>query len=111
MIVPIWINVRYQQRERQDSQNLSDDAFFRLHVTCAQSIIGAEKFPDAGILLKFDDDDGDIQCFETIKEAFGSLTEDDIFQPYISDIDFRSTIENMLERTTMVLVKVFTFLL
>ena len=33
--VPIWIIVGFQQRERQDSQNLANDTFYRPPVTSA----------------------------------------------------------------------------
>ena len=36
--VPIWIIVGFQQRERQDSQNLANDTFYRPPVTSAQCI-------------------------------------------------------------------------
>ena len=48
--VPIWIIVRFQQRERQDSQSLANDTFYRPPVTNAQCIIAAEKNPDSAIL-------------------------------------------------------------
>ena len=57
MNVPIWIIIGFQQRDRQDSQNLNNDTFCRLPVVSAQCIIGREKYPDAGILLNYDDDD------------------------------------------------------
>ena len=57
MNVPICIIIGFQQRDRQDSQNLNNDKFFRLPVISAQCIIGTEKYPDAGILLNYDDDD------------------------------------------------------
>ena len=57
MNVPIWIIIGFQQRDRQDSHNLNNDSFFRLPVVSAQAIIGTEKYPDAGILLNYDDDD------------------------------------------------------
>ena len=41
--VPIWINIGFQQRDRQDSQNLNHDTFCRLPVTSAQSVFGTEK--------------------------------------------------------------------
>ena len=50
MNVPIWIIIGFQQRDRQDSQNLNIDTFCRLPVVSAQSIIGTEKYPDVGIL-------------------------------------------------------------
>ena len=51
MNVHIWIFIWFQQRDRQDSQNLKIDTFCRLPVTGAQCIIGMEKHPDAGIML------------------------------------------------------------
>ena len=57
MNVPIWIIIGFQQQDRQDSQNLNNDTFCRLPVVSAQSIIGTENYPDAGILLNYDDDD------------------------------------------------------
>ena len=69
MNVPIWIIIRFQQRDREDSQNLNNDAFCRLPVVSAQCIIGTEKYPDARILLNYDDDDY-AQGYAQIKEAF-----------------------------------------
>ena len=54
--VPIWAIVGVQQRDRQDSQNLDSDIFYRPPVACAQCIIETENYPDAGILLNYDDD-------------------------------------------------------
>ena len=90
MNVPIWKIIGFHQRDRQDSQNLNNDTFFRLPVVSAQAVIGTEKYPDAGILLNYDDDDYS-QGYSQIKEAFRALTIDDILQPYISDDDFRSS--------------------
>ena len=89
MNVPIWINIGFQQRDRQDSQNLNNDTFCRLPVFSAQFIIGTEKYPDAGILLNYDDDYS--QGYHQIKEAVKALTKDDILQPYISEADFRTS--------------------
>ena len=86
--VPIWIIIGFQQRDKQDSQKLNNDTFCRLPVVSAQCIIGTEKYPDAGILLNYDDDDYS-QGYHQIKEAFRALTKDDILQPYISEADFR----------------------
>ena len=88
MNMPIWIIIGFQQRDRQDSQNLNNDTFCRLPVVSAQCIIGTEKYPDAGILLNYDDDDYS-QGYHQIKEVFRALTKDDILQPYISEADFR----------------------
>ena len=90
MNVPIWIIIGFQQRDRQDSQNLNNDTFCRLPVVSAQCIIGTEKYPDGGILLNYDDDDYS-QGYHQIKEAFRVLTKDDILQPYISDDNFRTS--------------------
>ena len=57
MNVPIWINIEFQQRDRQDSQNLKKDTFFRLPAASYQYIIGTENNPDSRILLNYDDDD------------------------------------------------------
>ena len=90
MNVPLWITVGFQQRDRQDSQNLNNDTFYRPPVTSGQCNIGTEKYPDSGILLNFDDDD-QLQGYIQIKETFRDLTEDNILKPYISDNDFRSS--------------------
>ena len=90
MNVPIWIFIGVQQRDRQDSQNLINDGFFRLPVTSVQCIIGTEKYPEACIFLYYDDDEHSQGCSQ-IEEAFRALTEDNILQPYISDDDSRSS--------------------
>ena len=77
MNVPIWIIIGFQQRGRQDSQNLKKDTFCRLSVTSCQCIIGTEKYPDGGIFLIYDDDDYSRSYTQT-KEAFRALTKDDI---------------------------------
>ena len=89
--VPIWINEGFQQRDRQDSQDLSNDSCCRLLVTNAQCIIGREKHPDAGILYDYDDDDYS-QSYTQIKEVFRALTKDNVLQSYIADDDFRSSV-------------------
>ena len=53
--VPVSIIIRFQRKERQDSQNLNNDTFYRSPVTSAQYIIGTENHPDSGILLNYDD--------------------------------------------------------
>ena len=69
MNVPIWINIRFQQLDIQDSQNLKNDTFCGLPDTSCQCIIGTEKYPDSSILLNYDDDDYS-QSYSQIKEAF-----------------------------------------
>ena len=91
--VPIWIFVRFQQNVRQNDQDLNNDTFYRPLVTSAQCIIGTEKYPDSGILLNYNDDDY-AQSYGQIKEAFKALTKDNILQPYISEHDFRSSIDD-----------------
>ena len=90
MNVPIWINIGFQQQDRQDSQNLKNDTFCRLPVVSAHCVIGTEKSPDARILLNYIDDDYS-QGYHQIEEAFKALTKDDILQPYISEEDFRTS--------------------
>ena len=87
---PIWILVGFRRRERQVSQNFSNDNFHRPLVTSGQSNIGTDKNPDSAILLNYDDDDY-IQVYGQIKEAFRALTKDDIPKPFIPDNDFRSS--------------------
>ena len=91
MNIPIWIIIGFQQQDRQDRQNLNSDTFCRLPVVSAQFIIGTEKYPDASLLLNYDDDDYS-QGYHQLKEAFKALTKDDILQPYIFEEDFRSSI-------------------
>ena len=74
MNIPIWISIRFQQRDRQDPQNLNNDTFYRLLVTSAQCIIGTEKYPDFAIVLNYNDDDYS-QGYGQIKEAFEALTK------------------------------------
>ena len=57
MNVSIWVIIGFQQQDRQDTQNLNNDAFSRLPVTSVQGIIGTENYRDAGILSNYDDDD------------------------------------------------------
>ena len=43
MNVPIWVVIGFQQRDRQDSQNLNNETFCNLPVTSAQAVIGQKK--------------------------------------------------------------------
>ena len=86
--VPIWIIVGFQRTNKQDSQTLKYDTFYRLPVTSAQCIIGTEENPDAGKLLNFDDDDYS-QGYGQIREVFRALTKDDVLQSYEPDHNFR----------------------
>ena len=90
MNIPIWLIIGFQQRYTQDSQNLINDTFCGLPIVSVQCIIGTGKYPDAGMLLKYDDDDYS-RGYGQIKEASRALTKDDILQLYISDHDFRSS--------------------
>ena len=90
MNVPIWSIIGFQQQDRQDSQTLNNDTFCRLPDVSAQCIIGTENYPDAGILLNYNDDDY-AQGYHQIKEAFKALTKVDILQPYISEEGFRTS--------------------
>ena len=90
--IPIWVFVVFQQNDRQHDQNLNNDTFVRLPIISAQVDIGTERYPDSGILLNYDDDDYS-QGYGQIKEAFKTLTKDDILKPYITEDDFRSSNE------------------
>ena len=93
--IPIWIFVVFQQKDRQHDQNLNNDTFVRLPVISAQVVIGTERYPDSGILLNYDDDDYS-QGYGQIKEAFKTLTKDNILHPYISEGDIRSSNEGKI---------------
>ena len=88
--IPIWINVGFKQRDRQDSQKLNNDTSYRPPVTSAQCVIGTEKYPDSGIFLNYEDGDYS-HGYSVFKEDFRARTKDDILEPYISDNDFRSS--------------------
>ena len=89
----MWICVDFQQKDWQDPQNLNNETFYRPPLTIAQCNIGWEKYPHAGILLKYDDVDYS-QGFVQIEEAIGALTKDYILSPCKSDQGFRSIIVN-----------------
>ena len=90
--IPSWIFVAFQRNDRQHDQNLNNDTFGRLPVISAQVVIGTERYPDSGILLNYNDDNY-VQGHSQIKEAFKSLTKDDILQLYKPEDDFRSSNE------------------
>ena len=92
IIVPIWVYVVFQQIDRQHDQNLNNDTFCRLPIVSAQCIIDNEKYPDTGILLNFNEDNYS-HGYHQLKEAFRALTYDNTLQPYISEKDYRSSID------------------
>ena len=92
MNVPLFLFVVFQKRNRQDSQNLNNDTFYRPPVTVAQCNIGSERYPDNSIILNYDDDDNS-ERYAQIKETFRALTRDDILQLYISYHYYRSNID------------------
>ena len=57
MNVPIWITIGFQQRNRQDPQDLNHDTFSRLPATSAQCISGTENYPVAAISFIYDNDE------------------------------------------------------
>ena len=88
--VPILIFIAFQQNDRQENQVLNNDTFYIPLVTSAQCTIGTEKYPDSGTLLNYNDDEYS-QRYGQIKEAFKALTKDNFLQPYICELDFRSS--------------------
>ena len=101
--ISIRIIVGFQERDRQDSQNLNNDTFYRPPVTSAQCIIGTENYSDNSTFLNFDDDDYSQGCGPN-KEAFRALTKFDILNSYIYLI-------MILDPLTMIkiLVIIYTF--
>ena len=67
-----------------------DVSFCGFPFTSCQCVIGTEKYHDAGILLKYDDEDYN-QGYDQIKEVYRALAKDDLIKQYISDNDFRSS--------------------
>ena len=67
--VPLWIFVGFQKMDRQYSQTLNGDTFYRPPVARAHIVIGTERYPDKCFLLNFDDDDFS-QGYGQIREAF-----------------------------------------
>ena len=65
----IGIIVGLQQRDKQDSQNINKDTFYKLPVTSAQCIIVVDKDTDSAILLNYNDDYY-AQGYGKIMEAF-----------------------------------------
>ena len=72
------------------THSLNNITFYRPPVTSAQCVISTQKYPDSGILLKYNEDNNS-QGYSQIKEAFRALTKDDILKPYKSEHDFRSS--------------------
>ena len=75
MNVSVWKILGFQQRDRQDSQNLNNDTFCRLAVVSTQCIIATEKYPNDGIILIFNDDDYSRGYFQ-IEESLRASTID-----------------------------------
>ena len=88
--IPIWIFTIFRQSDKEHDQNLTDDTFVRLPIVSAQVIIGTEKYPDSGFLLKYVGDDSS-QGYGQAKEAFRALRQDNVLDQYISEADFRSS--------------------
>ena len=80
----------FRQSDRKDSQNLNIDTFCRLSVNSVQAFVGTEKYPDAGILRNYDDDDDYTQGFSRNKEAFKVLTKKNILELNITPDKFGS---------------------
>ena len=94
--VLIRIIIGFQQRDRQDSQNLNNDIFSRLPDVSAQCFISTEKYPGSSILLNYHDVDY-AQGYAQIKEVLEALSENYIHQPYISDNDFRTSNDGVVD--------------
>ena len=55
--VSIWIFAGFQQMDRQGSQNLNIDTFFKPPVTSAHVVFGTERYPDNSLSLNYDNYD------------------------------------------------------
>ena len=86
--VPKFNIISFQQSDRQDSQILSNDTFYRPAVTSAQCVIARPKYLDSAILINYDDS-GYSQGYGQIKDAFILMKKDDLLQPYVSEQIFR----------------------
>ena len=84
MKIAIWIDIGFQQRNRQISQNLNTCNFCSLPVLKAQCNFRAEKYTDAGIVINYD--------YSQNEDVFKTLTKVDIFQLYMSYDTFRFSI-------------------
>ena len=93
--VPIWINIGFQQQDRQNSQNLNNDNFCWLPVISAQGFIGTEKQPDSTILLNYKNDNYS-QGYGKIKEVFRALTGRDTLKSNITEHDYRLSNKDFL---------------
>ena len=103
MNVPIWIIIGFQQQDKQDSKNLNKDTFCRLPVVSAQCVIGTEKYPDAGKLSNYDDDDYS-QGDQQIKVAFKGLTKMTFFNH-----TYLKKLSDLPMLQLMMLVIIYTF--
>ena len=88
--VPLFINVRFQQRGRLDSQLCNNDAFDRSLVSNAQCLMRTDKEHDDGLYLNYLDDEYSQNYTQFIK-VFGCLAKDDILRSNMFDHVFRSS--------------------
>ena len=80
--------------DRQNSQNLNNDTFYRPPVKSASVLIGRERYPDNSLLLNYDDNDY-YQCYGQIKEAF-NLNMKDITMKFMLDLMILAGEQNCL---------------
>ena len=80
--------IRFLQTDRLNSQELSNDTFFRPPVNNAQCIIGTEKNPETGLNCDYENEMHCQAQGENVS-CFGQLTKDNIFHPYWTQPDFR----------------------
>ena len=88
MDVTRWVIVGFLKRDTQDSQNQNNDSFYRLPVVKAQCVLGGDKYPDTGVIITYEDHEYS-QGNTQFKGVFRASTKDDIFQRYITYLDFR----------------------
>ena len=88
--IPIYVIVGFMQRDQFNQQHQNNDTFYRPSVVNAQSILGSEELPDAGINCNYAFDKYS-QAYGEIVSCFRHLAKDNILQPYIPQKDFISS--------------------
>ena len=82
--IPIYVIVRFMQRDLFNQQHQNNDTFYRPSVVNAQCLTGCENFPDARIHCNYAIDEYSQAYAETVS-CFRHLAKDNIFQLYSTE--------------------------